>query len=78
MRDLSAPIREALGHAELSCTRLTEHEIPILLAMDRLLTRAEIRRRVEAGEACYLYWLGSDLAHYRWRLLNPSSCLTSG
>jgi len=71
VRDLTAPIREPPGRADLSCTRLTEREIPTLLAMDRLLTRDEIQRRVQAGEACYLYWLGENLAHYRWEATQP-------
>jgi hypothetical protein len=71
VRDLAGPLPEP-GRSDLSCARLTEGDVPMLLEADPLLTRAEIRRRLRDGEECYLYCLGPDLAHYRWETTRPT------
>jgi hypothetical protein len=65
-RSLDGPLPPVPPRPDLRCSTLTEADVPSLTAVDPGLDIAEIRRRLDEGQACHLYWIGESLAHYRW------------
>ncbi len=53
-------------------TRLTDADIAHVRRINPALCVAEIRRRLEEGQTCLLYWLGDVLVHYTWRTMRPA------
>ena len=66
VRDLLLPLPEIPTHESMEWTSLTEAEVPRVLAINPVMSEAEIQRRWREGQECLLCWIGGSLAHYRW------------
>lgn len=65
IRDLQ-DIRPTPTSCFTKCTLLTDKEVASIVALNPALSEGEVRRRTDSGQACYLFWVGERLAHYRW------------
>lgn len=65
VRDLRLPLPEVPEHQSLRWTGLTGAQFDRVLAINPVLSEAEIRRRLEEGQEWLLCWIGDSLVHYR-------------
>jgi hypothetical protein len=66
MRDLRPPLPDVPAPGVTRWHPLTDPEIPWLRSLNPAMTDHEVRRRWHAEQECWVAWVGSTLAHYRW------------
>ena len=66
VKDLTAPLPPIPPRPEVVWQRLTDAEVPGLLATSPTLSPGEVTRRRREGQQCWVGWIGETPAHWRW------------
>jgi GNAT superfamily N-acetyltransferase len=66
VKDLSDPLPSISLLPDVAWRRLAKVEVPRLLASSPTLSPAEIQRRLQEGQECWVGWMGEAAAHWRW------------
>lgn len=66
VKDLTGPLPPISPLPDVDWRRLTDAELPSLLASSPTLSSAEIERRLHEGQECWVGWRGETAAHWRW------------
>jgi GNAT superfamily N-acetyltransferase len=66
VKDLSGPLPRIPPSPDVAWRRLTNAELPGLLASSPTLSPAEVGRRQGEGQECWVGWVGETAAHWRW------------
>ena len=64
--DLEGLVLDRPSRPELRVTGLEPADVAALCALEPVMTREEVARRLAAGQRCTLGWWGRELAHVRW------------
>jgi hypothetical protein len=72
MKDLTGPLPPISPRPDVSWRRLTDAELPGLLRSSPTLSRAEVMRRLQEGQECWVGWIGETAAHSRWETENET------
>ena len=66
VKDLTGPLPSISPVPDVTWRRLTDAEIPGLVASSPTLSPAEVWRRLQEGQECWVGWMGETAAHWRW------------
>jgi GNAT superfamily N-acetyltransferase len=66
VKDLTGPLPRIPPSPDVAWRRLTNAELPGLLASSPTLSPAEVGRRRQEGQECWVGWIGDTAAHWRW------------
>ena len=66
VKDLTGPLPPISPLPGVTWRRLTDAEVPCLVASSPTLSPAEVWRRLREGQECWVGWMGEAAAHWRW------------
>lgn len=66
VKNLTDPLPPISPHPGVVWRRLTDTEVPDLLAGSPTLSPDEVMRRRGEGQRCWVGWMGETPAHWRW------------
>ncbi len=66
VKDLTGPLPAISPLSGVTWRRLTDTDLPRLLACSPTLSQTEVRRRRQEGQECWVGWIGETAAHWRW------------
>jgi hypothetical protein len=66
VKDLTGPLPPIPVFPDVAWRTLADAELPGLLGSSPTLSPAEIRRRQQEGQECWVGWMGETAAHWRW------------
>jgi GNAT superfamily N-acetyltransferase len=66
VKDLTGPLPPISPLPGVAWRRLTDPDVPRLLAASPTLSAGEVARRRREGQQCWIGWRGDTAAHWRW------------
>ena len=66
VKELTGPLPAISPLPDVTWQRLTDTDLPRLLASSPTLCRTELSRRRQQGQECWVGWIGDTAAHWRW------------
>jgi hypothetical protein len=66
VKDVTGPLPPIGPAPDVVWRRLTDADVPRLVAASPTLAPAEVGRRLREGQECWVAWIGEVAAHWRW------------